>query len=80
MYADDYKDDGSKPPLPDAEAANRNANGEGKILGLRKTTFWLILLIAILVIGGAVGGAVGATVGKNKKSESRSVDVYNRLI
>jgi hypothetical protein len=35
-----------------------------RILGLSKTTFWLVLAVAVLVIGGAVGGAVGGTLGR----------------
>ena len=80
FYAKDYEHDGSSPPLTDTEAAKNNANREGKILGLRRTTFWLILLIGVLVIGGAVGGGVGATVGKNKNSESRFVNIHSHLI
>jgi hypothetical protein len=70
---DNYQHDESKPPLGDPEAADGVAKDNGKIFGLRRTTFWLVLLLGILIIGGAIGGGVGATLSKKQNTESRWV-------
>lgn len=75
-YPDDQKHDDGKLAPTDAEAASSVTKGGGKILGMRRTTFWLVLLVVILVIGGAIGGGVGATLSKKSNNESRCVSKY----
>jgi hypothetical protein len=49
------------------------ASPRDRICGLRKTTFWLSLILAIVVIGAAVGGGVGGSLAsKNNHSEQVS--------
>ena len=49
------------------------ASPRDRICGLRKTTFWLSLILAIVVIGAAVGGGVGGSLAsKNNHNEQVS--------
>ncbi|OKL57992.1 hypothetical protein UA08_06499 [Talaromyces atroroseus] len=48
---------------------NEQAAKPRKICGLRVTTFWLVCVIAILIIGGAVAGGVGASLAIKKSSD-----------
>jgi hypothetical protein len=49
------------------------ASPRDRICGLRKTAFWLSLILAIAVIGAAVGGGVGGSLAsKNNHSEQVS--------
>ena len=79
IYTNDYKHDGSIPPPVDAEAASNKAKNNGKIMGMRRTTFWLVSFLVVLVLGGAIGGGVGATVGKKMNTEARYVSIHSRL-
>ncbi|KAJ6260446.1 hypothetical protein Dda_4672 [Drechslerella dactyloides] len=72
---------GAPPPgkvdnLPAPAAYNPPPVAEKKILGLKKKTFWIILVIVIIaIIAGVVGGVVAAIVSKNKSSGSNSGQV-----
>jgi hypothetical protein len=49
-------------PFMNAEVGQQyptKENREAKICGLRRPTFWLLIVLAIVVIGAVVGGAVG---------------------
>lgn len=43
---------------------------ERRILGYRPATFWLSLLLLILLVGGAIGGGIGGS--ESKKSSNAS--------
>ncbi|KAH7139724.1 hypothetical protein B0J13DRAFT_527396 [Dactylonectria estremocensis] len=71
--------EGPKPyyEVPDHERKLENGDtlGERRIWGIKRKTFFILLVvIAVVVIGGAVGGAVGATVGKGDSESSPSSD------
>lgn len=74
LYAKDYQHNDPEHPSKDAEAHVVKVSNDGKVLGLRKATFWLVVTIAIIILGGAIGGGVGAAVAKKKKPESRFVN------
>lgn len=42
------------------------------ILGLRRKTFWIILILSLVVLAAIVGGAVGGTVGRHHKNKASS--------
>ena len=48
-----------------------------RILGLRPITFWLVLLLSILLVAGAIGG--GNVVSYVLKSSSKSSSKYDSL-
>ncbi|KAL8894185.1 MAG: hypothetical protein Q9207_008535 [Kuettlingeria erythrocarpa] len=39
------------------------------ILGLRRGTFWIVLVLLVIVLAAVIGGAVGATVRRNRSDE-----------
>ncbi len=43
---------------------------EPRILGFRPTTFWLSLLLSILLVAGAIGGGVGGSFAFNRSSKA----------
>lgn len=49
------------------EPGPRPSADHDKIFGLRRVTFFLILTIGLLLIGGAVGGGVGGSIAAKKK-------------
>ncbi len=48
------------------EAAYKEAVPQKKIFGLPRQTFWLVVVLAVVVITGAVGGGVGGSVAVQK--------------
>lgn len=69
------------PPVdPDSQHPSYNAQTpKATVCGLRRSTFWLLVAIAVLLIGAAVGGGVGGTLaskssssGSNSSSSSSS--------
>ena len=50
------------------QTANDDKAGTGRICGLRATSFWLVCVIVILIVGGGVGGGIGGWL-VSKKSE-----------
>ena len=49
-----------------------------RICGLRQTTFWLLCIIVVLVIGGAVGGVVGGRLA-SKNTSSAYVNLFSTI-
>jgi hypothetical protein len=62
----------------EAMGAGRDSTGK-PILGLRRTTFWLVFAIVVLVIVGAVGGGVGGSLA-NKKTTSNAQPASQRFV
>lgn len=48
------------------EAAYKEAVPQKKIFGLPRQTFWLLVVLAVVVISGVVGGGVGGSVAVQK--------------
>jgi hypothetical protein len=45
------------------------APAHATVLGLRRGNFWLLVVLAVVVVGAAVGGSVGGTMAVRRKAE-----------
>lgn len=51
---------------PSKTGTNGEKGGTRRICGWRATSFWLVCVIVILVVGGGVGGGIGGWLGSRK--------------
>lgn len=70
LNAKDQADKGAAAPVAGGEAVAPGGAGGKKILGMRRTVFFIVLAVICIVIAVAVGAGVGATMSSNNKSKS----------
>lgn len=63
-----YSNRGYPGYIPPSQVVKDERSGTRRIWGLRATSFWLICVIVILIVGGGVGGGIGGWLA-SKKSE-----------
>jgi hypothetical protein len=69
------------PPYPETNATAAPA-AKPEILGLKRQTFWFIIVLAVIVISVAVGGGVGGSIAVQnakyvrKRNSQQDTDVY----
>jgi hypothetical protein len=52
------------------EVDSTEGGSNGKICGLRRRWFWIVLMGAIIIVAGAVGGGVGGALAHKSSSKS----------
>jgi hypothetical protein len=77
----------SPSPLPTKGAVVHRENGvettlkPSTILGLQPRLFWILFVLAIVLVGGTIGGSVGGVLAvQNSRYELRSVKAFARTL
>lgn len=61
-----YSNSGYPCSIPPPQGVKDEKGGTGRICGLRATSFWLVCVIVILIVGGGVGGGIGGWLASKK--------------